>query len=117
MKIKIPVWLWIVIVLETLPMFFGPYLALTRPAVMGGPEAETINQAAYMYAARNFAVGFAFLIASYLRSAPMLFILVFVYLTSPTATHALVKAAYSHGIVASTDGDEEAPRPGAGEAA
>ena len=82
MKIKIPVWLWIVIVLETLPMFFGPYLALTRPAVMGGPEAETINQAAYMYTARNFAVGFAFLIASYLRSAPMLFILIFVRLVT-----------------------------------
>ena len=80
MKIKIPLWLWVVIVLETLPMFIGPYVALTRPGFMGGPEAETINQAAYIYAARNFAVGFAFLIASYLRSAPMLFILIFVRL-------------------------------------
>ena len=80
MKIKIPLWLWLVIVLETLPMFIGPYVALNRPAFMGGPEAETINQAAYIYLARNFAVGFAFLIASYLRSAPMLFILIFVRL-------------------------------------
>ena len=80
MKIKIPLWLWVVIVLETLPMFIGPYVALTRPGFMGGPEAETINQAAYIYAARNFAVGFAFLIASYLRSAPMLFILIFIRL-------------------------------------
>ena len=46
----------------------------------GTPEAETINQAAYIYTARNFAVGFGFLIASYLRSAPMLFILIFVRL-------------------------------------
>ena len=80
MKIKIPLWLTLVIVLETLPMFIGPYAALTRPGFMGGPEAETINQAAYIYAARNFAVGFAFLIASYLRSAPMLFILIFIRL-------------------------------------
>ncbi len=78
MKIKIPVWLWLVIVLETLPMFFGPYVALTTPAFLGGPEAETITFAAYIYTARNLAVGFAFLIASYLRSAPMLFILIFV---------------------------------------
>ena len=81
-KIKIPVWLWVIIVLETLPMFIGPYVALTRPAFIAGPEAETINQAAYMYLARNFAVGFAFLIASYLRSAPMLFILIFVRLST-----------------------------------
>ena len=78
MKIKIPVWLWVIIVLETLPMFIGPYVALTRPSLIGGPEAETITYAAYIYTARNLAVGFAFLIASYLRSAPMLFILIFV---------------------------------------
>lgn len=80
MKIKLPVWLWLVIVLEILPMFIGPYVALTRPGFLGGPEAETITYAAYIYTARNLAVGFAFLIASYLRSAPMLFILIFVRL-------------------------------------
>ena len=80
MKINIPVWLWLVIVLEILPMFIGPYVALTRPGFLGGPEAETITYAAYIYTARNLAVGFAFLIASYLRSAPMLFILIFVRL-------------------------------------
>ena len=80
MKIRIPVWLWVVIILETLPMFIGPYVAVTRPAFMGGPEAEAINQAAYIYLARNFAVGFAFLIAVLLRNAPMLFILIFVRL-------------------------------------
>lgn len=80
MKVKIPLWLWLVIVLETLPMFAGPYVAVTRPGFLGGPEAETITYAAYIYTARNLAVGFAFLIASYLRSAPMLFILVFVRL-------------------------------------
>ena len=78
MKINIPVWLWLVIVLEILPMFIGPYVALTRPGFLGGPEAETITYAAYIYTARNLAVGFAFLIAAYLRSAPMLFILIFV---------------------------------------
>lgn len=78
--VRIPAWLWLVIVLETLPMFVGPYLALTRPGVLGGPGVETILFGAYIYTARNLAVGFAFLIASYLRNAPMLFILIFVRL-------------------------------------
>ena len=73
---KLPWWLLVIIALETLPMFIGPYVALTRPGFMGGPEAETINQAAYIYSARNFAVGIALLIALFLRSAPMLFILI-----------------------------------------
>ncbi len=80
MKTRIPIWLWVVIALETLPMFFGPYMALTRPAFIGGPEAETVTYAAYLYSARNLAVGFAFLVASYLRSAPMLLILIVVRL-------------------------------------
>ncbi len=80
MKMRIPFWLTLVIILETLPMFIGPYVALTSPGFMGGPEAETISQASYIYTARNFAVGFALLIAWYQRSAPMLFILIFVRL-------------------------------------
>jgi hypothetical protein len=80
MKTKIPFWLLLIIILEALPMFIGPYVALTRPGFMGGPEAEAINQASYIYAARNFSVGFGLLIAWYLRSAPMLFILIFVRL-------------------------------------
>ena len=80
MRARVPLWLWVVIVLETLPMFVGPLVALNRPAFLGGPEAETSNQATYIYLARNFAVGFGLLIAAYLRSAPMLFILIFVRL-------------------------------------
>ncbi len=78
MKIKVPVWLWVIIVLETLPMFIGPYVALSRPEFLGGPEAEAINQATYIYLARNVAVGIAFVVAAYLRNAPMLFILILV---------------------------------------
>ncbi len=80
MKIRIPVWLWIVIVLETLPLFLGPIAALNRPTLMGGPEAETLTLGAWMYVARNGSVGLAFLLAAYLRNAPMLFILIFVRL-------------------------------------
>ena len=79
-KIKLPWWLLVIIVIEILPMFLGPYIALNRPAFMGGPEAETINQAAYIYTARNGAVGIALILATILRSAPMLFGLILVRL-------------------------------------
>jgi hypothetical protein len=80
MRIALPWWLTLIIILETLPMFLGPVAAFMLPGFMGGPGAEDINQATYIYAARNFAVGFAFIIAFALRSAPMLFILIFVRL-------------------------------------
>jgi hypothetical protein len=80
MKIPIPWWLTLIIILETLPMFIGPYLALTNPAFVGGPGVEELNRAAFMYSARNLAVGFAFIIAFALRNGPMLFILIFVRL-------------------------------------
>ena len=76
MKTPLPWWLVIIIIYETLPMFIGPIFAIMDPRMMGGAEATTINQAAYLYAARNIAVGIAFLIAFALRSAPMLFILI-----------------------------------------
>ncbi|MDZ7826469.1 MAG: hypothetical protein U5R48_11165 [Gammaproteobacteria bacterium] len=80
MKIALPWWLVLIVVIETVPMFLGPVAALTRPGFMGGPEAETINQAAYIYTARNVAVGVALLFALALRSGPMLFILILVRL-------------------------------------
>jgi hypothetical protein len=46
----------------------------------GGPEAESINQAAFIYSARNLAVGFAFIIVFALKNGPMLFILIFIRL-------------------------------------
>ncbi len=79
-KVKLPWWLIIILILETLPMFLGPYAALTRPGFMGGPEADAINQAAFIYTARNVAVGIGLLIALFLRNAPMLFILIIVRL-------------------------------------
>ena len=79
-KTPLPWWLIVIIVLETLPMFLGPYAAVTRPAFMGGPEAETINQAAFIYSIRNLAVGVALILATALRSAPMLFVLILVRL-------------------------------------
>ena len=79
-KTPLPWWLVVIIVLETLPMFLGPYAAITRPAFLGGAEAETINQAAFIYSIRNIAVGIAFILATALRSAPMLFALILVRL-------------------------------------
>ena len=92
MKIALPWWLKLIVIIQILPMFLGPALALTRPAFIGGPEAETINQAAFIYAARNIAVGFALIIAFALRNGPMLFILIVVRLITdaidlPTILH------------------------------
>ncbi|MEL6520006.1 MAG: hypothetical protein AAFQ66_03525 [Pseudomonadota bacterium] len=79
-KVTIPWWLTIILVLETLPMFLGPVVALMVPGFMGGPEAESINQAAFIYTNRNVAVGLALLIAWVLRNGPMLFVLIFIRL-------------------------------------
>ncbi|HCG94537.1 MAG TPA: hypothetical protein DEX20_02810 [Halieaceae bacterium] len=79
-KCQTPWWLTVIIVIETLPMFLGPIGALNNPAFLGGPDATTVGFAAWLYAARNFAVGVAFVIAYLLRSAPMLFILILIRL-------------------------------------
>ena len=75
-----PWWLTGIIIIETLPMFLGPLGALNNPAFLGGPEAATVGFSAWLYAARNFAVGIAFVVAFVLRSAPMLFILILIRL-------------------------------------
>jgi hypothetical protein len=80
MKIALPWWLTLIVIVETLPMFLGPVVALSFPPMLGGSGAEEINQAAFIYAARNLAVGFAFIIAFVLKNGPMLFILIFIRL-------------------------------------
>ena len=75
-----PWWLTVIIIISTLPMFLGPLGALNNPAFLGGPEATTVEFAAWLYTARNFAVGIAFIVAYLLRSAPMLFILILIRL-------------------------------------
>ena len=75
-----PSWLTVIIVIETLPMFLGPIFALNNPAFLGGPEATEVGFATWLYTARNFAVGIAFVVAYLLRSAPMLFILILIRL-------------------------------------
>jgi hypothetical protein len=80
MRIALPWWLTLIVIIETLPMFIGPVVALSSPPMLGGPGAEEINQAAFIYAARNLAVGLAFIIAFALRNGPMLFILIFIRL-------------------------------------
>ena len=75
-----PWWLTVIIIIEILPMFLGPLGALNNPAFLGGPEATAVGFAAWLYAARNFAVGIAFVVAYLLRSAPMLFVLILIRL-------------------------------------
>ena len=77
-----PWWLTAIIVIETLPMFLGPIFALNNPVFLGGAEATEISFAAWLYTARNFAVGIALVVAYLLRNAPMLFILILIRLVS-----------------------------------
>lgn len=82
MKVHIPWWLTIIIIIETLPMFLGPFGAIRNPDFLGGPGAESLNQATFIYSARNLAVGFALIIALFLKNGPMLFILIFIRLVT-----------------------------------
>ena len=79
-EITRPWWLIVIIVLETLPMFLGPIVAFNLPGFMGGKGAEELNQATYIYTARNVAVGIALLLGWWLRNAPMLFVLILIRL-------------------------------------
>jgi hypothetical protein len=81
MKKPLPVWLTIIIVLETLPMFAGPLLAILRPdAFPGLDQLSDPGFAAWLYAARNFAIGIAFMVALVLKDRSMLFILIVIRL-------------------------------------
>ena len=66
-KCQMPWWLTAIIVIETLPMFLGPIFALNNPVFLGGAEATEISFAAWLYTARNFAVGIALVVAYLLR--------------------------------------------------
>ena len=79
-KTHIPWWLTLIIFMEVWPMFLGPYWALTDPTFFGTPESTTTILGDWIYTARNLAVGFALILAFYLKNAPMLFILIFIRL-------------------------------------
>lgn len=61
-------------------MFFGPYIALVNPEFFQEEGNIEFNLALSLYAARNLAIGIAFLFAIYLRNASMLFILIIIRL-------------------------------------
>jgi hypothetical protein len=80
-KKPLPAWLILIIVIETLPMFIGPLLALLRPDSFPGlDQLPDPGFAAWLYSARNFAVGIAFLVAFALKNRSMLFILILIRL-------------------------------------
>ena len=66
-RLQIPWWLYIVLFMEIWPMFVGPYLALTNPAFLGGPEASNLVVGSLIYLARYFAVGIAFFMGNISR--------------------------------------------------
>ena len=62
------------------PMFFGPLIALLNPEFFEGAVDKELSLGTTLFVARNLAIGLAFLFAIYMRSAAMLFILIFVRL-------------------------------------
>ena len=81
MKKPLPLWLVLVVIIELLPMFVFPVLAMFVPsAVPGLSGGEKFAFAASIYSARNLAVGMALLVALWLKNEAMLFILILVRL-------------------------------------
>ena len=81
MKQSIPIWLTLIIIIETLPMFLGPLVAIFNPSRMPGlAEMPEPLGFALLYSARNLAVGIAFIIAYLLKDMRMLFILILIRL-------------------------------------
>ena len=79
---KVPYTWWFLLALSSLiwPMFVGPLVAISNPNFFGGTEVSELTLSSTLYIARNLAVGLAFLLAIYLRNAPMLFILIIIRL-------------------------------------
>ena len=81
MRKSLPSWLIVVVIIEVLPMFVFPVLAMFVPsAVPGLSGGEKFAFAASIYSARNLAVGIALLVALWLKNEAMLFILILVRL-------------------------------------
>ena len=81
MKKSLPFWLVVVVIIEIIPMFVFPVLAMFVPsAVPGLSGGEKFAFAASIYSARNLAVGIALLVALWLKNEAMLFILILVRL-------------------------------------
>ena len=79
-KLEYPWSLCLILFLLISPMFFGPLIALFNPEFFEGLGDNELSLGSSLFIARNLAIGLAFLVAIYMRSAPMLFILIFVRL-------------------------------------
>ena len=79
-KLEYPWSLCLILFLLISPMFFGPLIALFNPEFFEGLGDNELSLGTTLFVARNLAIGLAFLVAIYMRSAPMLFILILVRL-------------------------------------
>ena len=79
-KLEYPWSLCLILFLLISPMFFGPLIALFNPEFFEGLGDNELSLGSSLFIARNLAIGLAFLVAIYMRSAPMLFILILVRL-------------------------------------
>ena len=79
-KLEYPWSLCFILFLLISPMFFGPLIALFNPEFFEGLGDNELSLGSSLFVARNLAIGLAFLFAIYMRSAPMLFILILVRL-------------------------------------
>ncbi len=72
--------LYLILFLLISPMFFGPIIALLNPQFFEGLGDNELSLGSTLFVARNLAIGLAFLFAIFMRSAPMIFILILVRL-------------------------------------
>jgi hypothetical protein len=79
-KLEYPWSLCLILFLLISPMFLGPLIALFNPEFFEGLGDNELSLGSSLFVARNLAIGLAFLVAIYMRSAPMLFILLLVRL-------------------------------------
>lgn len=97
---------WIALLIGTLSCLISAVGVLRMPDMFTRAHAAGITDT---LGAGSILVGLMFQAGPGLVSLKLLTILVFLFVTSPTATHALVKAAYSRGVKALLPPEDEEP--------
>jgi multicomponent Na+:H+ antiporter subunit G len=97
---------WIALLIGTLSCLISAVGVLRMPDMFTRAHAAGITDT---LGAGSILIGLMFQAGPGLVSLKLLTILVFLFVTSPTATHALVKAAYSRGVRALPSPEREEP--------
>ena len=97
---------WVALLVGTLACLISALGVLRMPDMFTRAHAAGITET---LGAGSILIGLMFQAGPGLVSLKLLTILLFLFVTSPTATHALVKAAYSRGVRAQLAPEDEEP--------